>query len=61
MHAQIHIIAFRNIETIATMVQIHISNGLLTMVMAGLTACRSTTAVESGIACDYKIGSAAFA
>ena len=36
MHAKIHTIAFRGIETIAVTVQIHIANGLPTMVIVGL-------------------------
>ena len=36
MHAQIHTIAFRGIETIAVTVQIHIANGLPAMAIAGL-------------------------
>jgi hypothetical protein len=36
MHAQIHTIAFRSIETIAAMAQIHIATCLLAMVIVGL-------------------------
>ena len=36
MHAETHTIAFRSIETIAAMVQIHIATGLLAMVIVGL-------------------------
>ena len=36
MHAQIHTIAFRGIETIAVTVQIHIANGLPAMAIIGL-------------------------
>ena len=36
MHAQIHTIAFRSIETIAAIVQIHIANGMPAMVIVGL-------------------------
>ena len=36
MHPQTHIIAFRSIETIAAMAQIHIASGLLVMVILGL-------------------------
>ncbi|MDC6457532.1 hypothetical protein OAW66_00295 [Alphaproteobacteria bacterium] len=36
MHAQIHTIAFRGIETIAVMVQIHIAIGLPAMAITGL-------------------------
>ena len=36
MHAQIHTIAFRGIETIAVTVQIHIANGLPAMAIVGL-------------------------
>ena len=35
MHAEAHTIAFRSIETIAAMVQIHIASGLLAMVIFG--------------------------
>lgn len=37
MHAQIHTIAFRGIETIDVTVQIHIANGLPAMAIVGLT------------------------
>ena len=37
MHAKTHTIAFRIIETIAAMVQIHIASGLLAMVIVGFT------------------------
>jgi len=36
MHAQIHTIAFRGIETIDVTVQIHIANGLPAMAIVGL-------------------------
>ena len=36
MHAQIHTIAFRGIETIAVMVQIHVAIGLPAMAIIGL-------------------------
>ena len=36
MHAKIHTIAFRGIETIAVTVQIHIANGLPAMAIVGL-------------------------
>ena len=36
MHAQTHTIAFRSIETIAAMVQIHVATGLLAVVIVGL-------------------------
>ena len=36
MQAQTHTIAFRSIETIAAMAQIHIASGLLVMVILGL-------------------------
>ena len=36
MHAQIHTIAFRGIETITVTVQIHIANGLPAMAIVGL-------------------------
>ena len=36
MHAKTHTIAFRIIETIAAMVQIHIASGLLAMVIYGI-------------------------
>lgn len=36
MHAQIHTIAFRGIETIDVTVQIHIANGLAAMAIVGL-------------------------
>ena len=36
MHAQIHTIEFRGIETIAVMVQIHIAIGLPAMAIVGL-------------------------
>jgi len=36
MHAQIHTIAFRGIETIAVTVQIQIANGLPAMAIVGL-------------------------
>ena len=36
MQAQTHTIAFCSIETIATMIQIHIASGLLAMVIIGL-------------------------
>ena len=35
MHAKIHTIAFRGIETIAVTVQIHIANGLPAMAIEG--------------------------
>ena len=35
MHAETHTIAFRSIETIAAMVQIHIATGLLAIVIVG--------------------------
>ena len=36
MRAQTHTIAFRSIEAIAAMVQMHVSTGLLAMVIVGL-------------------------
>ena len=36
MHAKIHTIAFRGIETIAVTAQIHIANGLPAMAIVGL-------------------------
>jgi magnesium chelatase family protein len=36
MHAQIHTIAFRGIETIAVIVQIHVAIGLPAMAIIGL-------------------------
>ena len=36
MHAKIHTIAFRGIETITVTVQIHIANGLPAMAIVGL-------------------------
>ena len=36
MHAETHTIAFRSIETIVAMFQIHIATGLLAMVIVGL-------------------------
>ena len=36
MHAKIHSIAFRGIETITVTVQIHIANGLPAMAIVGL-------------------------
>ena len=36
MHAKIHTIAFRGIETIAVTIQIHIANGLPAMAIVGL-------------------------